>query len=137
MADIPVPEDNDLDMEQYFESLVPRQFYHLSEADRLAPVYGNSPPDTMHFVPGGTFSPPLGYEVSEGPVQLSFTAQASLYLHGLHRPLSDNEELVVSYEADGTSTAVIERTHNVLTLQEANQNADACKAAILAELARW
>ena len=57
-VDIPVPEDDDLDMEQYFESLVPRQFYHLSEADRLAPVYGNSPPDTMHFVPGGTFSPP-------------------------------------------------------------------------------
>jgi hypothetical protein len=55
--------------------------------------------------------------------------------------LAKNDCLVFEYQEDESQScvprAVIERTHNVLTREEALQHADQCKQAMIKELNRW
>ena len=51
--------------------------------------------------------------------------------------LHDREELVFRYDMNKTWFAVIERVNNIITREEALHEVDACREAMVQELARW
>lgn len=121
-ADSDVETDADLDA-----------YYHLLAADTIAMEYDWHPPDAAHHWPGehdGII------EADDSPCEVAFTHKAAAFLAG-SRQLADDEELIVSYHADGSHTAVIEKVNNVLTREEALKRPEECKTAILEELGRW
>ena len=70
---------------------------------------------------------------ADGP-EISFSSAATRYL--VNPGMSVKLEELWVYNA-GSDDAVIERTHNVLSRQEALAHADECRKSMLKELARW
>ena len=73
-------------------------------------------------------------ELEESKPEIAFTDISSRYLVGLKTKVEKGELLIFN---SGTEDCVIERTHNILSRQEALANADECRASMLKELARW
>ena len=131
--DVPVPTDDETFVSHEVvtdDELIP-PYYHLNAAEELAPTYFNHAPDPTHFIPGGIVMPG---DAPDEPPQLAFNHKTAYLVHGLPRPLLANEELVFIQQPGGEITSVIERTHNVLTHQEALKHSEECKTAIVAEL---
>ena len=81
-------------------------------------------------------------EQDDEPAELEIDEKLSPYLvtRVNLKPLKTNEVVVIQYNtaaSQSSSTAVIERTHNVLTRDEAIQNAELCRLAMVKELNRW
>ena len=81
-------------------------------------------------------------EQDDEPAELEIDEKLSPYLvtRVNLKPLKTNEVVVIQYNtaaSQSSSTAVIERTHNVLTRDEAIQNAELCRLALVKELNRW
>ena len=74
-------------------------------------------------------------ELKEEPLKLEFSQQASQYLATFDKQLASNETLVLNMT--GEVEAVIERANNILTRQEALENVDRCRRAMVKELLRW
>ena len=75
------------------------------------------------------------HELNDEPLMLEFTAEASRYLvHHSSLNLPDTT-LVLSYEQP--HEAVIERTNNVLSRDEALANVELCRKSMVKELFRW
>ena len=74
------------------------------------------------------------------PAELEISQQLSPYVVSFYK-VNPEHKLVFSYHtlnsSEVSSQAVIERTHNVLTREEALQNLEACRASMLKELGRW
>ena len=75
------------------------------------------------------------HELQEEPPQLLFPSTQSHLLLGLRQSLA-SDEMVVVYVSD-EHQAVIERVNNVLTREEALENADRCRTSMVKELTRW
>ena len=82
-------------------------------------------------------------EQDDEPAELEIDEKLSPYLVTRLdlKFLKTNEIVVMQYNAASasqpSSTAVIERTHNVLTRDEAIQNSELCRLAMVKELNRW
>ena len=74
-------------------------------------------------------------ELKEEPLKLEFSKQAARYLATFDKQLASNETLVLNMT--GEAEAVIERANNILTRQEALENVDRCRRAMVKELLRW
>ena len=74
-------------------------------------------------------------ELKEEPLKLEFSKQAARYLATSDKQLASNETLVLNMT--GEAEAVIERANNILTRQEALENVDRCRRAMVKELLRW
>ncbi|CAE7553939.1 RE2 [Symbiodinium sp. CCMP2456] len=74
-------------------------------------------------------------ELKEEALKLEFSRQAAKYLTAFDRQLESNETLVLNMS--GEVESVIERANNILTRQEALENVDRCRRAMVKELLRW
>ncbi|CAE7711800.1 unnamed protein product, partial [Symbiodinium sp. CCMP2456] len=107
------------------------------EADDGADLFAftNKPPEVCvdsAAEPSLVFEPK---ELKEEPLKLEFSKQAAQYLATFDRQLASNETLVLNMT--GEVEAVIERANNILTRQEALENVDRCRRAMVKELLRW
>lgn len=119
------------------ENFGPEAGYHLMEADMTAMQYESNPPDPWYYVPGGSPELFTDLDVTE-PVELSFHGTATQLLTNLPSKVPEGCEVVYKYNTVGEDPeAVIERTHNVLTREEALMHVEECREAILKELQRW
>ena len=73
-------------------------------------------------------------ELSTSGPEIAFSSAVTKYLVTCKVPVQVGDLLVFNV---GSDDAVIERTHNVLSRQEALANADECRKSMLKELARW
>ncbi|CAE7314416.1 RE2, partial [Symbiodinium necroappetens] len=74
-------------------------------------------------------------ELKDEALKLEFSQQAAKYLAAFDRQLESNETLVMNMS--GEVESVIERANNILTRQEALENVDRCRRAMVKELLRW
>ena len=74
-------------------------------------------------------------ELKDEALKLEFSQQAAKYLAAFDRQLESNETLVLNMS--GEVESVIERANNILTRQEALENVDRCRRAMVKELLRW
>ena len=74
------------------------------------------------------------------PAELEISQQLAPYVV-IPASVNLGSKFVFSYHSQNanaeSSQAVIERTHNILTREEALQNLDACRASMLKDLGRW
>ena len=98
---------------------------------------GDCPPDVAYF----DFPSALTADEchSEGFVELGFAEPTPKLTLSMNKALADNEHMIIrSYHSDcNVSEPVIVKEYNILTLTEARAHAEACKAAMIAEIKRW
>ena len=111
--------------------------YHVLEADTTAMEYDKEAPDPWYYVPGG--APELFTDLDpDEPVELSFHGTAAQLLTNLPTKVPEGCEVVYKFRAgEEEPEVVIERTHNVLTREEALMHVEECREAIVKELQRW
>ena len=90
-----------------------------------------------YYVPGG--APELFTDIDlDEPIELCFHGTAAQCLTNLPDKVPEGCEVVYKCRAgDDEPEVVIERTHNVLTREEALMHVEECREAILKELQRW
>ena len=64
------------------------------------------------------------------PLELFFSRPMANYLAGIADNVPEGNEVGFYFHSNGTQEAVIERTHNMLTSEEAQKHADTCREAI-------
>eukprot|EP00435_Cladocopium_sp_Y103_P051132 s594_g15.t1 len=97
-------------------------------------------PDCPSHVACGEFSSFVSAEELTEPPNLLLSSNMLAYVTFpmCQRPkLDSNEWLCLSFAAGADTTAVIERTNNILDRDEALRNVDLCREAMILELMRW
>ena len=74
-------------------------------------------------------------ELLDEPLQIEFTSQAAKYLVCFRDSVKEDETVSMNFEAP--LNPVIERANNILTRQEALENVERCRKAMIKELLRW
>ena len=124
-------------MSDDFESAESISSLHMATADELAMTFDTHPPDPWHYLVGGV---PESIDIANDnePVEMAFHANVARYVPGFENKIGDDCELVYKFNSESNEPeVVIERTHNVLTREEALMHVDECREAILRELQRW
>ena len=132
--DISTPDGNTEASDRHAESMSePADRAQSSDEDPFA--FAGRPPEVCVDAASESVFVFSTREIAEEPPKLEFSREAVQYVAKFDKRLDYNETLVLN--VTGAVDAVIERTNNILSRQEALENVARCRRAMVQELLRW